>query len=340
VLYERASLATMLPILGEFVVLLLKKRPVSSGHGQRGSGAAKERANGGGGGGELSTSSSSLAVRSSPEESAAMSLLFSALSVMYVLVRSSERCRRAILWDEKDELEEQEKRKNEECLPANDAEPAAAVKLEEKAGGGAASAMTPHGHLRNSRILVGRRGGDDNVMDVEGKGKEKEGSDVDPVMVRAAASLQRNRSLASLFLLGQDTEPEDEDYSAAGESEQDFFAMLAQRDAHEASSVASEERFQLLPAYLDAVRHRQDTAAYDPPGGKQRQPAPTARELLKQARQARSAQVHTPKLLGLLINRVLKRREISLFKHGEVIGKALQVLNTLAWHCPSHLLHK
>jgi hypothetical protein len=62
--------------------------------------------------------------------------------------------------------------------------------------------------------------------------------------------------------------------------------------------------------------------------------------MLQQAKIKSRAHVHVPKLLGLLINRVLKRREISLDKHGEIISKTLQVLNTLAWHCPSHLLHK
>ena len=279
-----------------------------------------------------------------------MSLLFSALSVLHVIVRGSGRCRRAILWDEKDEVEEREKQKAECVLAAGaikEEKPGVAVKTEQGIAGGAVGAMVPHGRLRNSRILVGsrERGGDDK-MEVEGKGKEKDDSLEANGMPHL--SVHHNRSLTSLFLLGQDSEPESE-HDNYGESEHgDFFAMLAQRDSHANAgegSVASEDRFQLLPAYLDAVRERQNADANRPQGniadGKSAEEESTlsAKELLQQAR-VRHGQVHAPKLLGLLINRVLKRREISLIKHGEVISMALQVLDTLSWHCPPHLLHK
>jgi hypothetical protein len=130
--------------------------------------------------------------------------------------------------------------------------------------------------------------------------------------------------------------------------------MLAQHDAQhgggETSVNAAEDRFQLLPPYLDAIRGRQSTAIVAANGQSSRGDGAastttttstlSAREMLQQAKIKSRAHVHVPKLLGLLINRVLKRREISLGKHGEIISKALQVLNTLAWHCPSHLLHK
>jgi hypothetical protein len=368
VLHERASLATMLPLLSDFIVLV-KKRAASSGGALPHHHKAKERS-------ELSTSTSAAAA-SPAEDSAAMSLLFSALSVLHVLVDGSERCRRAILWDDKDELEERERRKNESAAANQGKSVAAAaaavapppVKIEvngeEPTHGGV---MAPHSHLRSSRILVGRpsmSGGEMvDKMEVESKdkakGKEKMDVEDDEQAAAAREALRRTRSLASLFLLGKDSELDDDDNDdygdACGEGEQDFFAMLAQHDAQhgggESSLNAAEDLFQLLPPYLDAIRGRQSTvapAATNGQGTRGDGAAGTtttttstlsAREMLQQAKIKSRAQVHVPKLLGLLINRVLKRREISLGKHGEIISKTLQVLNTLAWHCPSHLLHK
>jgi hypothetical protein len=353
VLHERASIATMLPVLAEFILLVKKRTVVSSSGSVLPHHKSKDRS-------ELSTSTlmmtTAAATAANSEESATMSLLFSTLGVLHVLVDGSERCRRAILWDDKDELEERERRKSESLTTAaavqsvTAAAPApVAVKIElnGEEPTDAQGVMAPHDQLRNPRILIDRRPTDDKQKtEDKSKGKEK-ATDVDDEVREAREALQRTRSLTSLFLLGKDSELDnnsDDDLSG----EQDFFAMLAQRDVQHAgeSAAGSEEpRFQLLPPYLDAIRGRQTTIASA--GGAANTTTSTstsatvsAKEMLQQAKIKSHDHVHVPKLLSLLVNRVLKRREISLGKHGEIICKVLQILNTLAWHCPSHLLHK
>lgn len=308
VLFERAPLTTLLPVLVGFISLV-KKRPSKS--------VDRDRNDDG-----HHTSSKVTTC----DNSTVIALLFSALCVLHTLVRSSEDCRRAILWEEKDELEEHERCKAEARLHAAPTTERQNSKPKEVLAEISAASSRSEDQTFGARIFAARKSVRDTSKAAEANvpaghviariSRESEGA----AHHSPSSLLQRQRSLVSLFLLGQDCSNFAD--AEVSECEQDLFAMLSRYDPSASVADNSSHDFQLLPAYLDSTAHE------------------LVKSVKRQSVLVPHAKLYTPKLLRLLINRVLKRREISMLKHGDVIAQALRVINVLSWRCPSHLLHK
>lgn len=217
------------------------------------------------------------------EELNANSLLRSALSVLRLLVQSSESCRRSILWDEK----------NEQTNNCDGIGQDVSLNL-----------------LSNPRI----RFINEHNMDVEkdGKGKaveeEEEGEEQRAESGDASTreSNQAWQSLALFFVPGQDALMDD--------NGEEPFA----RDSRVDQQAATTAR---CPDETNGQRMPERQLVTD----------------LQRARVRRRTWVHVPKLLPLLLTRVLpKKREAMLVEHEET----LQIIQVLTWNCPTHLLHK